>query len=493
MDGAEPKPTTLARALRIGVSVLPWLPMLLFPGLLVSLWKLALVIPYQLDYGEAEVLHSAIRMVCGESIYPAMGGYPYVNTPYPPLYIALCAAALRLTGPGLLLGRLISMVSGAAVLCFAAAIVWRETRSRSAAALAPALLLSVGFFDYWIMLMRVDALALALSMLGLLLALRRRHVAAALVFAAAICTRQSALAAPAAVILTLALERRWRDALRFAIVLALPVVIAFAAIMLATRGWFYAHAFTVLARHAWDWSNLPMQMGRVARYWPALAALGLAISVWTLVRGAARTMGLYFLISAAVSISVAKIGASFNYFLEPFAAACVLIGVACGVTQRAWFQSARARLAGVALALLLAAQLFAMAFGFVALMHKHILQPFSPPDEQIVFQRILGTKGDILCEDYSLLDLAGRPVLLEPFEFTRMVRAGLVDPTPVLADIQRRRFALIVMRLDPETFPYAGPNEDVGISGWYGPLVNEIRANYRLREEHLLYYLLVPR
>jgi hypothetical protein len=492
MNGAQAKPSPLSRAARIAVAILPWLPMLGFPFLLLSLWKVAVSVPFQLDYGEAEVLHSALRLARGESIYPVMGSYPYINTPYPPLYIALCAAALRLTGVSFLPGRLISLAAGGATLILAAAIVWRETRSKAGAALAAALLVSVGFFAYWIMLMRVDALALALSVLGLLLAMRGRHLAAALVFAAALFTRQSAVAAPAAVLAGLLLERRGREAARFALAMGIAVIIPFAALMILTRGWFYAHAFKVLAIQVWFWSGLAREVGQTLHSWPAFAAVGAAVAAWALVRRRARTLALYFIAGSLLSLSAGKLGASMNYFLDFAAAASILIALAYAESLRSWGENARARLAAVALSLAMTCQLAAMGYGFVGVMQRIVLEPTSPLHARAVLERIEQTRGPILCEDYGLLDLAGRRVLLEPFEFARMVRAGLANPEPVLEDVRRRRFALIVMRINPATQGYLGVYRDANAGRWFGPVVDEIRANYTLRERYFIYYLLTP-
>jgi hypothetical protein len=490
MTPAPPALSGRQRALRSGLAAALWAPAILLLALVVEVWKDGLASPFQVDYGEAQILHSALAFLRGQPIYPPIGGYPYLSTAYPPIYISLCAIGVRLTGPGFVVGRLISLSAGIAAAILAGAIVWRETRWRGAAALTAALLPGVGFITWWTLLMRVDALALALSMLGLLLALRSRHAIAALVFAAALYTRQSAIAAPAAVFCALLLERRGREAARFAAALAAALVVPLVALTAATGGLFYVHVFKFLALHAWRWSNLTPWFERILVPWPVLVGLGVATAIWALRRRRHAAPAFYFIFSALVSLTAGKIGSSPGYFIEALAAACVLVGVAYGSSQRAWLERGRTRL-GVALAIIVVAQAAGMVAGFGGVMQR-VIQPIDPAASRAALQRIRETKGDILCEDYGLLDLAGRRVLLEPFEFTQMVRARLVDPGPVLDDLRRGRFALIIIRTNPADLPPLGAARDSYGGVWYGPMLDEMRAHYAVREMLYPYYLLAP-
>src|SRR5574340_761835 len=95
-----------------------------------------LACPYQLDYGEGPILQIAARVARGESMYPPVNQPPYAIASYEPLYYLLCALGVKLTGPGFLFGRLLSLASTLAIAGSAAALVGRETRHRFAALLA---------------------------------------------------------------------------------------------------------------------------------------------------------------------------------------------------------------------------------------------------------------------------------------------------------------------------------------------------------------------
>jgi hypothetical protein len=73
-----------------------------------------------------------------------------------------------------------------------------------------------------------------------------------------------------------------------------------------------------------------------------------------------------------------------------------------------------------------------------------------------------------------------------------VVRARLVDPGPVLDDLRRGRFALIIIRTNPADLPPLGAARDSYGGVWYGPMLDEMRAHYAVREMLYPYYLLAP-
>src|SRR5262249_50679100 len=99
----------------------------------------------------------------------------------------------------------------------------------------------------WAVVMRVDMLGLALGLWGLVLIRRclgRRGVLwAALPLTLGLFVKPSLIAAPAAALLWLAF-RDWRRALWLGLVLAASGGLAFAALQLASGGWFAVHILT---------------------------------------------------------------------------------------------------------------------------------------------------------------------------------------------------------------------------------------------------------
>src|SRR5687768_5482143 len=165
---------------------------------------------YSLDYGEAPLVDQAMRLASGQNIYRAdISTPPYTISNYPPLYVALVAASVKLLGasPSFFVGRMISILSTWAASILLMLIVYAPTRDRFAALSAGMIFLAFPFVLYWSPLLRIDMLALALSLAGLCLLAAglkggqpvspRRLIGVALLLVAAIYTRQSyGLAAP---------------------------------------------------------------------------------------------------------------------------------------------------------------------------------------------------------------------------------------------------------------------------------------------------------
>ena len=155
--------------------------------------------PFSLDYGEAPLVDQAMRLASGQNIYRAdISHPPYTISNYPPLYVAMVATGVKLFGPAgaFYFGRVISMISAWAAAIFLALIVYSQTRDRIAGFSAGLMLLAFPYVVYWSPLLRIDMLALALSLGGLCLLVwkpvtPRRLVGVALLLTAAIFTRQS--------------------------------------------------------------------------------------------------------------------------------------------------------------------------------------------------------------------------------------------------------------------------------------------------------------
>ena len=164
----------------------------------------ALAFPYPLNYGEGPLLDQAVRLAGMKNIYPAdLSTPPYVVSNYPPLFMLLQAPLVWIFGPEFLYGRVISLASTMAVAGLISATLHAITRDRTASAAGGLTFLAVPFVLHWSSLDRVDMLGLALSWGGLYTVVRRPDrrgvILAALLFVAAIYTRQTyVLAAPLA-------------------------------------------------------------------------------------------------------------------------------------------------------------------------------------------------------------------------------------------------------------------------------------------------------
>lgn len=455
----------------------------------------------QLDNEEGALLWQAMELSRGRGIYRPLDEPPFVAGTYPPLYMALAAPFVDADAPSFRAGRLITGLAAIAVAA-AIALAILVRRRRPFEALLAALLFFCTFeVNNWIAYFRVDMLALAFSVAGvaLLAAGRGPHpaprVAALALFVAAFLTKQTQLAAPAAVVLWLAAREGWRPAARFALAFAASLAVALLGLAAATRGQFLLHAFaynanTWVARDVWVW------LRHVWRFYPGLVVAGavlLAATAW-LRHGARGTdpradsspwaespLPWYMVTSLVHIAAIGKQGSAENYLLEPLAAWALGIGdllagllVAAAAAPCGDGGRARRVVTRTAPLLVCAVLLFQ---GLYAHRVRPIVFSRGPvtPHESRAFgaaaQAVRAEKGDTWCELAMLNLLAGRSPHLQPFIMSELARQGRWDETPFLADLGRRRFALVVTAFDV----FSGDATNVYTTG----MLRALRANYR--------------
>ncbi|GIW08413.1 MAG: hypothetical protein KatS3mg060_3218 [Dehalococcoidia bacterium] len=196
--------------------------------------------PTEALYGEGIVLSQALAVASGRPLYPPLGEPPYAVTAYTPVYYLVVAALSIVTGPSLVPGRLLSLAAFAvAASCIVLAV--RPGAGRAWGLLAAFAFLAQPAATEWIGLHRVDSLALAFSLGGLLVGVRGRILPAAALLALGVLTKQTYLAAPAAMFAWLLLERRWRDATLLFIAFCVPLAAIVLALEAATGGNFLRH------------------------------------------------------------------------------------------------------------------------------------------------------------------------------------------------------------------------------------------------------------
>src|SRR5829696_2913253 len=128
----------------------------------------ALAFPYPLNYGEGPLLDQSVRLAQFQNIYRTdLTVSPYVISNYPPLFMLAQVPLVWLFGPALWYGRLISLLSVAAVALFVAL-----TKDRIAAIAGGLIFPAMPYVVRWSSLSRVDSLGLALSWAGLFVVAR---------------------------------------------------------------------------------------------------------------------------------------------------------------------------------------------------------------------------------------------------------------------------------------------------------------------------------
>ena len=417
-------------------------------GAAVFVWDGVRVVayPYPMDYGEGPLLAQTRALGHGEGIYRRdLSSPPYTVSNYPPLYPLALSPVARLAGPAFWYGRLLSWLSVVAAALLVGSILQALTGDRLAAVIGGLFLLAFPPASYWASLYRVDALALALSLGGLCLCVRRPDSRwttplAALLFTAAIFTRQSyGLAAPLGAALWLAGTGRGRRALTLVGLVAVLGAAGFAGLEGLTRGGFSFNIVTAnlneyrpdsLARYLADvWALAPI----------ALIAAGLFLLLAGWFRVPSWRLAAPYLIGAALSgLTIGKVGSNVNYLLELGAALAVSIGALL-----AWLGPRRWPRAAVALLLALDVTLMILASPYRAVTHSRLARP---QDAERLDRLVRAASGIVLLdEDMGLLPLAGRPIHFQPFEMTQLARAGRWDQRPLLGEIERHAFAAVAI------------------------------------------------
>jgi len=494
------------RAARVA---LPALAMLLAARLLAQLlgtfwWSIRF--PYELQYAEGGVLFDAVNIARGGHIYQDYRDYPFTIASYTPFYPLLCAAGIKLFGVSFAYGRALSC--GAAVA--AAALVWATLRRTGASVPGSAIggmLLLLSPTVHSSIVGRVDMTAAALSLGALYCVVRggRWLIAAAILMTLATYTKQTTLAVPAASVVYLMWMRQRRSAVLLGAGWLAAVLVIFAVLEAATAGWFYRHV-VIANRNRWDLEGL-LFVWASQFYWPAPYLLGLG-GVWlAMSKRAARVMtrtgagqlepwrlcGLYFVFALLISVTAGKVGAGANYLLEPLAGGCLMSGLAYHwISHRTG--SWHAKTAWVAVwAALTAMAVFAFANPHMqALNDRPRWRRELAAEGNRVSAILRQTKGPVLCEVLGYLITTGHPVLLEPSEMTQVFMDGDWDQRPLLRDISRARFALIIVEWNPKA-PVRDKWGTYGNRRWTQGMVQAILRSYRLVEKVGRLYIMAPR
>ena len=457
--------------------------------------------PYQRDYGEGIVWQQMRLMFAGKG-YGPIDGFPAIVFHYPPVYHATVEALTLATGfDPLLLGRAVSLVSALACLLFVALIaarIGRPVHERSVAlfsgVFAALAVINLPLVQTWALVMRVDMLAIALSLGGIWLGIRAiarpaAVYASAVCFVAAFFTKQTSIAAPFAVFAALLLVRpavAWRG-IALGIVLGLAVLLS---LFIVTDGGIFRH-LVLYNINRFDSASLGIVPAIIERHLLFFGAVAFGIAQvvkqlwrtyprklsWAEARAklaqrssdaAALIVILYFLAKTAMNLLVAKSGANANYLMEWMIAGAIFIGpavssaVACAAGKRnarAWPSIL------VPIALSIPALVIAVtppARAAAARQHRRELDELSAS--------VRAADRPVISDDMVMLLRSGKEVLWEPAIFGELASTGAWDERPFVNLIRQRRFGFFITegdRGDPQFDSRYTPAVDAAIEQAY--------------------------
>jgi len=427
--------------------------------------------PWELDYGEG-IVWQQMRWIFTAKAYGPIDQFPAIVFHYPPLYHAVTAISAGALGTDeLATGRAVSLLSTVAAAIASAILVGLllENRAGREARRLCACVAGLLVFTYlpvvdWAQLMRVDMLAVALSLFGLVAVFRSLErpafiYLASLLFVAAVYTKQTAIGAPAAAFVVL-LALRPSLAIRGIVACLIVGIMALVTIGWLTDGGFYRHIFLYnvnrpdLSRLSWIVYAAEAQAAYVV-----LAALVLARRLADVVsryRGKAKArvaMGAnvadlrlliaasYVLVSTLMLVLVAKSGSSINYFLEWFFALGLFAAMAPGEALRVAHDRPELRRvlpAGVCVALAIGA-----AFAPQPRSDFGVNSPRARELAKLSGEVASATKP-VISDDMVLLIRSGKDVVWEPAIFAELASTGDWDERPFVERIRKDEFAFFI-------------------------------------------------
>ncbi|HEY5281769.1 MAG TPA: glycosyltransferase family 39 protein [Polyangia bacterium] len=408
--------------------------------------------PWDWDPGEWGSIDAAHRLLeAPATLYPQNKVIPIPQTYGPTLAVLLMPIA-RLCNSPFLAARLL-MLAIAFAVALAAYLLVRKRASRAVACLSSALILAPFNQSFWYVLVRVDAVMIALWLWSAVLALppvlrrgadllswRRAGLAGALLALAAL-TKATAVVLAAALIagwLLVSLRSAWRLAISTFVVAGLLVLL----LQVLTRGGFVT---TVLLQRF-----LPYQIGQIPTLlaeafqfnWESLALFGIALGMCVRRRDGSWRDGAWVLWVAgpAMLLFLGKIGAVFNYLLPFFAGQAILLGRLLGGVDTPPAVATRAR--WIALRDLVLAATVAS----IALSH-----PFPSPDPQDrltsqTFFRFVKTRGSpiLAAQPECAYGEVKQAVEAEHTDFMAYLRAGLPGTGEVVGKVRTRSYHLLI-------------------------------------------------
>ena len=469
--------------------------------------------PYQIDYGEGVELYAVSRLLSGETLYGSINQPPYHVGVYPPLYTLVVAPIAALAGIQYGAGRAVSAVLALFIAWLLGRMVYEETHQPWAGIVTGLLWLASHLVYSWAVLMRVDMLAIALSLLGLYLFWRgyvrrglERYVFVAMVlFVAAAYARQTSVWAAASCLVCLVVMRRWALAGK-ALALYAGLGLAILGLLSATTGGEFFRHLVVYNYQVWKFSRWQAAVGRVWALYPLAILAGLITLVLTLWRRWPALAALYLMFGWLSSVTTGEIGAYINHLLEASAATWLACGLLLGHTAKSR-QGLWRLLASVAL-LVQIAMLIHLPYN----LQSGVLEPWTalkpavrtwskqnraaylwtPAQADVqaadeLSYRVHQTPGLILSEDGAFTTTHGRPMWIQFFDFTQLARLGLWDQSPFQDQIRTHQFALLLLKFDTATDVLSYRNIVTP------EMLDAIRQSYVLEKQIWLYYVYVPR
>jgi len=451
-----------------------------------------------IQYPECAVVFGVVNLWHGGSLYHDFHNPPFAVISYPPVFYVISAVISKLFARSIysvyVCGRVVALSATVLTAITVAAVARRAKTTRLSQISAPLLFLGSSLLLPWGFMARVDSLMLCFTMIGLFLFIKFNRsnwqYLAVLAFVLAIFTKQSALAAPAAAVVTLAFQRKWKESFLFAAALIFLSVACFLIGNYMTDGSMSlniiggidapARAQSIIEVFRRSFSGLFMPI--------VLSALALAAFIRKKPLGFSLTatdqviflFGIYLLGSLALAaVSSTKLGSDRNYYLDSLLAASVLGGF--GIEWLADQSRRRWLYAILAISLVVCVGLPDFINQKYEIMTSNY---FVSADNSAVLESLRPLSGDILIQDANIALRLEKPVFVtDPYHLAVMISTGRWSAEPLIKLIEQKHFQAVVLPfdLDAAERPYWASYQ--GLPSWDARILNAINVNYELADE----------
>ncbi len=410
--------------------------------LVLCLWSLAVArLPLDPDYTAGELLDHVMSWQETGVLYPALhSGAPLRVLNYPPLVLSLVRAVAALGIAPLLAGRLVNSVGLIALGCVVCA--WSYARNVRGAALAGTVGLLAAAYGivYGAGQLHIELWAVALTVAGFwLLQLRETHRVAVLggLALALACFAKQSQVVPALVAIAWTWRFRRGTARWTTVVFVLAGIAGSLAITLVwgLEPWRHMLTYTV---GTYSLQNLGVQLLSHVLPWALLFAVAAALLWRERARAARDPLVWYWIVAALWSLSAARVGSGYPYFLDLQVATVLLIGPPL-------FSAHRSRLWSY----IIAAQIVAADVGAVSAAAYSLLATRRVSEILSVACDQFPASGPVLTEAAGLARACHRASAIHPFIMTSLAARGLWNAEPFEAAVRSGTYGSAILPFDP--------------------------------------------
>jgi hypothetical protein len=441
----------------------------------------SLTYPFGIDFGEGIVWQQALLMF-GPDAYGPINIFPSIVFHYPPVYHVTTLSLSALTGWDMLFtGRAISISSTLLILLLICLIVMRGSAPNTplkfrllAGTAAGLTTLSFIPIYVWSPLMRVDMMALLLTLIGFWFGLKSYDrpnliYVASLFFVAAVFAKQTTISAPIATF-GLMIWLKPRLALKGVSTCIISGLITLGALNYITDGGFFKHIFFYNI-NVFDLERLFMGSKMIAIHGLLLiivfivirTTLGNMYSLFRGLKGADRIRAitanqtaitffsvlLYLLITTPMLLLFAKEGSAGNYFIEWFIASALLIGF--GLLDSTYILSGMnyplinldLKIRALGVPLIIASYIFTLNLNIPS---SYNLTSNSSNAEELkqLSSLIRESKKPVISDDMVIILRNGKRVVWESAIFAQLEKTGAWNAIPFERKIRNSEFSMFI-------------------------------------------------